>query len=144
MDIYALLKRDHDKVKELLSSIEKKKDHSLLKQLKNELLVHNEAEEEVVYEPLTAKAGKLKIMVKSGYTEHDLVSKMLHKIEKIEDEEEWERLFTVIKKSIESHIDKEENELFAVARKHFSDKTAEELASDMQELKKKYQEELEV
>lgn len=143
MNIYALLKKDHDKVKELLASIEKKKDASLFQQLKNEIIVHNEAEEEALYEPLAAKAGKLKIMVKAGHSEHDLVMKMLNQIEKIKDEEEWQSLFAVIKKSIEAHINMEENELFDLAKKHFSSKEAEEIAKNMKELKEQYKAELE-
>ena len=142
MDIYTVLKNDHDKVRELLASIGKKKDDSLFQQLKTELTVHNEAEEEALYEPLTAKAGKLKIMVKVGHTEHDLVMKMLNQIEKNKNEEEWKSLFTVIKKSIEAHINMEENELFDLAQKHFSAKEAQEIAKNMQELKKQYKVEL--
>ncbi|MCP5378662.1 MAG: hemerythrin domain-containing protein [Rickettsiaceae bacterium] len=133
---------DHDKVRELLASIGKKKDNSLFQQLKTELIVHNEAEEEVLYKPLTAKAGKLKIMVKVGHTEHDLVMKMLNQIEKNKNEEEWKSLFTVIKKSIEAHINMEENELFNLAQKHFSAEEAQGIAENMQVLKKQYKAEL--
>ena len=81
-------------------------------------------------------------MVKAGHTEHDLVMKMLNQIEKIKNEEEWKSLFTVIKKSIEAHINMEENELFDLAQKHFSAKEAQEIAKNMQELKKQYKVEL--
>ena len=38
MIIYDLLKKDHDKVKSLLETIEKDKDFSLLKDLKNDII----------------------------------------------------------------------------------------------------------
>ena len=59
MQIYDLLKTDHDKVKDLLTSIEKKQDSELFQQLKKEMIIHNEAEEEVFYRRLHEKAGNL-------------------------------------------------------------------------------------
>lgn len=137
MQIYELLKIDHDKVKKLLTSIEKTKDLDLFAELKKEVILHSEAEEEAFYEPLEAKAGKIKIIVKTGHEEHDLVMKMMKKLDKIEDDEEWMQLFSVIKKSLEAHIKMEEEDIFDLAKKHFSSQEAETIASKMKEKKEK-------
>ena len=142
MQIYDLLKTDHDKVKDLLTSIEKKQDSELFRQLKKEMIIHNEAEEEVFYRQLHEKAGNLKIIVTTGNSEHELVIKILKQLDKIENKEEWLQLFSVVKKSIEAHITMEEQNIFALAKKHFSNQEAEDIGSKMadnkQKLLKKY------
>lgn len=57
MKIYDLLKKDHDKVKKLLASIKSKKDSDLFNELKKEVIIHSEAEEEAFYKPLQKQAG---------------------------------------------------------------------------------------
>jgi hypothetical protein len=137
MEIYELLKKDHDKVLKLLQSIEEKKDRSLFSNLKKEVIIHSEAEEEAYYEPLQSIAGKLKIMIKAGHEEHDLVMKMMKQLDKIEDEEEWMSLFSVVKQSLEAHIKMEEKDLFDLGRKHFKLEEAKAMAEDMNKLKAK-------
>ena len=100
MHIYDLLKKDHDKVKKLLATIEKKKDTKLFQELKKEVEMHSKAEEEAFYQPLQSKLGKIKIIVKTGHDEHDLVMAMMKKIDKVDDEQEWMELFSVIKKKL--------------------------------------------
>jgi len=106
------------------------------------MIIHNEAEEEVFYRRLHEKAGNLKIIVTAGNSEHELVIKMLKQLEKIENKEEWLQLFSVVKKSIEAHITMEEQNIFALAKKHFSNQEAEDIGSKMadnkQKLLKKY------
>lgn len=138
MDIYKLLQHDHDKVKKMLSSLEKKRDLKLFEELKKEVIIHSEAEEEAFYEPLEAKAGKLKIMVKTGHAEHDMTMDMMKKLDKIDNDEEWMSLFSVIKKGLEAHILMEEEDIFALSKKHFDSDEAKEMGENMQKLKEKF------
>ncbi|MDF2965237.1 MAG: hemerythrin cation binding protein [Rickettsiaceae bacterium] len=140
MDIYELLKYDHNKVKELLNKLEKKKDIELFKQLKTEVIAHSEAEEEAFYAPLKKKVGKLAIIVDAGHEEHNLAMKMMEEIENVASDEEWQSLLAVIKKSIEAHITMEEEDLFKLAEKNLSDKEAKEMATQMTKLKAEYKE----
>lgn len=135
MKIYDLLKKDHDKVKELMNSIEQKFDPELFEQLKTEITLHNEAEEEAFYEPLQEKAGSIKIVVKGAHEEHDLAIKMMKQLGKVKNEEERTRLFSVIKKTMEAHIEMEEEDLFELAKKHFTVKEAQEMAARMNQIK---------
>jgi hemerythrin superfamily protein len=137
MNIYDLLKNDHDKVKKILATIEKKKDTKLFEELKKEVEIHSEAEEEAFYQPLQSKLGKIKIIIKTGHDEHDLVMAMMKKIGKVDDEQEWMELFSVIKKSLESHIVMEEEDIFYLGKKHFTSKEGEEAATKMKKLKEK-------
>lgn len=137
MQIYDILKKDHDKVRKLLSSIEEKMDRELFAELKKEVTLHSDAEEETFYEPLQEKAGKSKIVVKNAHTEHELVTKIMKQLDKIDEEEEWLQLFAVMKKSLEAHIKMEEEDMFALAKKLFTSVEATEMASDMKEKKDK-------
>ena len=137
MDIYKLLKTDHDKVKKLLTTIESNRDPELFEDLKKEVYLHNEAEEEAFYDPLKVKLGKLKILVKAGHDEHDLVIRMMNQLSKVDSDEEWMTLFSAIKKSLEAHILMEEENIFALGKKHFDNKEAEKMAVDMEKLKVK-------
>jgi len=137
MQIYKLLEKDHNKVKELLGLIEKKKDLKLFAELKKEVTIHSEAEEEAFYDPLRAKLGKIKIIVKTGHDEHDLVMDMMKKLDKVEDDDEWMELFSVIKKSLEAHIKMEEEDIFQLGKKHLTREESEEIAIEMERLKNK-------
>lgn len=137
MQIYDVLKKDHDKVKNLLNLIEKNTDKDLFNELKQEVAMHTDLEEEIFYEPLQSKAGDIKIIVKGAHAEHDLVEKMIKQLEKLNNDEEWELLFSVMKKNLEAHIKMEEEDMFSLAKKHFSSQEAHKMASEMTEKKKK-------
>jgi hypothetical protein len=62
---------------------------------------------------------------------------MMKKIGKVDDEQEWMELFSVIKKSLESHIVMEEEDIFYLGKKHFTSKEGEEAATKMKKLKEK-------
>lgn len=110
----------------------------MFEELKKEVIAHAEAEEEAFYKPLQAKAGELKIIVKTGHEEHDLTMDMLKQLDSIDDDEKWMSLFSVVKKSLEAHILMEEEDIFDLAKKHFSSGEAEKIAANMTEAKEKY------
>jgi hemerythrin superfamily protein len=138
MDIYKLLETDHNKVKKMLASIEKSKDFTLFEELKKEVIIHAEAEEEALYKPLESKAGILKVIIDTGHEEHDLVSTMMDELKKAKSDEEKMSIFAVIKKSLEAHILMEEEDIFALSKKCFSSAEAKEMAEDMKKSKEKY------
>lgn len=143
MKIYEILIKDHEKVKQLMNKISKTPDPELFAELKKEVILHSEAEEEVFYKPLEKKAGDLKIIVESGHTEHDTVMDMMDQIDKIEDEEEWRSLFSVIKKSLEAHILMEEEDIFDLSKKYFSNEQAQDMGENMKKRKKELEEQYE-
>ena len=143
MKIYDLLKEDHNKVKGVVSSLIKKYDPQLAEELATELTLHSKAEEEAFYKPLKSKAGKLKIIVDGGHEEHDLTIKMIEQLSKIKNnDKERSSLLSVIQKSLEAHINKEEDDMFKIAKERFSDKEAEKMSITMQEVKEKVKKKL--
>src|SRR4051812_36456729 len=81
-DILDTLQTEHDEVQDLLDRLSKsetaREQKSLLNQVKQALIPHAKAEEEVVYTPISALTGeKSKIDGAEGFTEHALATATL-------------------------------------------------------------------
>lgn len=137
MEIYELLKKDHELVKTLLNKLEIHFDPAILEELKTELWAHSKAEEEIFYTPLKAKIGNLELLVDGAHEEHKLAMKMLEKAGEVERSEERLAIISTAKKSIEAHIFKEETDFFKLAQKHFSPAEAKAMAETMSQIKEK-------
>ncbi|MGZ3768755.1 MAG: hemerythrin domain-containing protein [Bdellovibrio sp.] len=150
MEIYDVLKKDHQEVKKLLNEIEKYLDEErfdeaqdLFDTVKTEIIAHSKSEEEVFYQPLKAilKEKHDEELPWQGEQEHHVVSLLLNELARLElEEEEWKAKLKVVKELVEHHVEEEENEIFAVAKKTFSHEEAEEIAANMEELKEQYKE----
>ena len=141
MDAIALLKEDHDRVKKLLAEGESTTERAekgrteLFAKLKEEMLIHEQIEEEIFYPALRAHP-KAKEIVLEGYEEHHVVDEIMGELEATDvGDETWGAKFTVMRENIEHHIEEEEGEMFAQAREVFSKDELEELGRRMMELK---------
>lgn len=141
MNVLTLLKKDHDKVKELLEEVDSttqrgvKKRSELLATIKEELSTHEIVEEEIVY-PAIAGRSKEKDLVLEAYEEHNVVDRIMKDIEGVSPEDElWIAKFAVMKENIEHHIREEEGKLFKVARDVFDRDELEELGVEVMERK---------
>ena len=125
-DAIALLKQDHDKVRELLGELEKasmQEDgdaESLLETIESELKVHTTIEEEIFY-PAFREAASKKDDTKLYYEaveEHHVVDLVLPEIDKGEaGSPEFAAKAKVLKDLVEHHAGEEEKEMFPRARK---------------------------
>lgn len=138
MDIYALLKQDHEKVKELLNKLDETGDgavktrEKLFAQLKQELTVHSEAEEKTFYDALK-EAEETHEIVLEGVEEHHVASALLTELDAMpKDDERWGAKLSVLKENVTHHIEEEEKELFKKARKVLDAAQAEEIAKRME------------
>ncbi len=141
MDAITLLKRDHDKVKELLAKLETttergvKTRQELFSTIKGELIVHEIIEEEIFY-PTLKSHPKAKDIVLEGIEEHDVVNHLMGELEDLPVEDEtWGPKAKVMKENVEHHIEEEEGDMFKKARQIFDEAELEELGSRMEERK---------
>src|SRR3712207_3202978 len=125
MDAIAMLKADHDKVKELLTQLESttvrgvKTRTELFATIKGEMVVHEIIEEEIFYPELKAHP-KAKDIVLEGYEEHHVVDLLMGELEALDvSDESWGPKALVMKENIEHHIEEEEGEMFKTARSVF-------------------------
>jgi hemerythrin-like domain-containing protein len=148
MDAITLLKADHDKVKKLLGELESttergvKTREGLFAKIKGELTGHETIEEEIFY-PALKEHPKAKDLVLEAYEEHHVVDQVMAELEGLDvSDETWGAKATVMKENVEHHIDEEEQEMFAQARKVFDKSELEDLGARMEERKRSAQQEL--
>lgn len=119
-DVRALLEKDHEEVKDLLSGLvhgaEGRSRKLLLERLKKTLTAHSRAEEKVVYDALIRARAKqdVHVIAEEGYVEHGAVDDLLARISRLEvGTELWKAHAKVIREMLEHHIAEEQNEIFA-------------------------------
>jgi hemerythrin superfamily protein len=146
MNAFTLLKADHKKVAGIMEKIDSttergvKTREDLFTQLKTELDVHAHIEETILY-PALQEIEVTHDITLEAFEEHRLVKQLLAELEKMDKgDEQWTARFTVLKESVEHHVEEEEGEMFPKARKALSEAEAEDLgtrleASKNQELK---------
>ena len=142
MDAFELLEQDHKKVKKLLSEGDDttergvKTREELFARIKQELLVHESIEEELLY-PTLKEHDQTKEVSLEGYEEHHFANEVIAELEETPvDDERWGAKFSVLKENIEHHIEEEEEEMFPKARKVLSQEKIDELGERMEQRKK--------
>lgn len=141
MDVFALLKEDHEKVAEMLTAIEETTERALkgredlFTRVKQELDLHAAVEEQIFY-PALEEADETREITLEAYEEHRLVKQLLSELaSEPKDTEEWTAKFTVLKENIEHHVEEEEGELFKKAKRVLGKEEAEELGQRIQQAK---------
>lgn len=140
MNIYNCLKKDHrvvaDLFEEILSTKSTKKREALFQEVTNELLIHAESENATFYEALKEHEETSEI-IEHAEKEHEEVKEYIEKLSGISlESEKWLEQFGEFKHSVTHHVDEEEGDIFEKAKKVLSPEQANQLAIDMEELKK--------
>jgi hemerythrin superfamily protein len=143
MDIYSYLKKDHRRVNDMMEQVMRThspaKRQELYARIQEELELHAETEEETFYAALKLRGGK-QLQEKEGHAEeeHDEIRKFLKQIDHADPKSDaWLLAFGQLKHAVEHHVMEEEGEIFDKAKKVISDARAEELAEEMEALKRK-------
>ena len=150
MDAIALLKEDHDKVKDLLTQLESttergvKTRSELFATIKGELTIHEIIEEEIFYPELKAHP-KARDIVLEAYEEHHVVDTLMGELESLDvSDETWGAKAKVMKENIEHHIEEEEGEMFTKARQVFDKAELADLGERMAQRKEAAKSELSI
>ena len=143
MDIYTLIHHDHETVKKLIGQINDLPESrypdrfTLFGQLKDAVIVQNAAEAGSFYEALERHGDASGKMMHSRQ-EHAEVRFMLEKLsDNAMAEAQWKQLFAEFQEALLHHIEEEESEVFALARKLLSRQQAIQLVNSMEDLKSK-------
>ena len=125
-DAIALLKEDHEKVRELLGELEEttskatSRRQTLLKSIEQELKIHTRIEEEIFYPAFRDASTKEddRKLYYEALEEHHVVDMVLPEIKKIDaGSDEFAAKAKVLKDLVEHHAEEEETEMFPRARK---------------------------
>ncbi len=137
MSIFDLLKKDHDKVKGLFKQITRKKERpdSIFPQIQQELEIHFQGEEKLLYPLLRQKAETHDITMES-IEEHNVTKKELGELGSLSTSDEWfSPKIKVLQELVSHHIEEEETQLFKKAKKVMGKQQAEEMASQFEQEK---------
>ena len=128
-DLLDTLKSEHDEVKGLLEDLQNAdtapQRKALVQKIKQALVPHTKAEEKVLYAAIIALKDKdAQVDGHEGNIEHDLAAKTLQKLGAIPNAKsaQHKAAAKVLKELVEHHIHEEERNVWADARKHFSDR----------------------
>lgn len=142
MDIYQVLKHEHEEVKGLLdkqlksAKSGKPMDH-LLKEIQQQLDFHLSEEEKIFY-PLLTKEEVSKEDAFEAYEEHHVARQTLNELAKMSSgDERFQAKLKVLKELVEHHVEEEESNLFKVAKKVIKADQAKELGQRFQQEKEK-------
>ena len=135
MDAFELLKKDHEKVSDLFSKIESAAGQEKLRlfgQLKVELDLHAHIEETVLY-PALENTEEAREITLEAYEEHNVVKDLLAQLSsEANPDDEWDAKLKVLKENVEHHVEEEEGEMFAKARKALGQPEIEELGTELE------------
>lgn len=146
MDIYQVLKNDHDELKVLVDELVNLKEDDdyrfiLIDQISDLLIPHSRAEESVFYNSLRAVNADKKITF-HGFQEHLEVEGQLRQLQ-IKDKLslDWKATAEKLRNSLLHHIEDEETEIFAEARAAFTKQESDAMGDAFVQLKAKVQKE---
>jgi len=149
MDIYKYLKKDHDKVADLMEQVISTKDlterQSIFETIKRELSLHADTEEQTFYKAIddATRSKAVEEKVEHANEEHDEIREYLAKLTSTPlTDELWIETFGEFKHSVTHHVEEEEGEIFEKAKKYLSHEDAVQLAKDMDALKKQAKEDM--
>lgn len=128
MDIYSILKNDHEEVKSLLNElIALDEDDSyrtvLVTQIEQALIPHVRAEESIFYNSIRALSDQTEVM--HSFKEHMEAETLLRGLQFKEGVKmDWKSTAIKLKDALEHHMKEEEGKIFSEAKKIFSEEDA--------------------
>lgn len=140
MDIFSLIKKDHQEVMSLFKQLRDAKGSralcaQLFTQLKEELELHSHAEEQVFYAALQ-EDDMMEEMVEEALEDHQLVAELLDELATTpKGSAAWNEKLEMLEENVQEHIEEEEGDLFDAARQLLSKEDAAALVERWQTAK---------
>jgi iron-sulfur cluster repair protein YtfE (RIC family) len=145
MKITVLLRNDHEMLAALFNKFKKpssarspngKKD--LFNEIRRELQIHSQMEQEIFYPALSATASaEAAALVDKAEHEHRAIERLLQELGNMNGtEKNFEARMDVLMEQVARHIEKEEEEIFDEARKNLPEFRLEELGLELEDRRK--------
>lgn len=139
VDAIAMLKADHQKVRDLFQAYEGASNPRAKRELAEEactaLEIHTQLEEQVFYPAVNEETNNGPELVKESFAEHQTVKNLMQKLRNMaSDTDEFDAMFQELIRHVEHHVEEEESEMFPLAEVELAD-DMKELTEEMQELK---------
>ena len=119
--VFAMLQKDHQKVKDLFDEFEQAEDartkHRIINETIHELDVHAKLEESLIYPAIRKEIDDKKVM-DEALEEHHVAHVLLNELKRMKGSDgRYEAKFKVLGESIKHHVKEEEGTLFPKAEK---------------------------
>ena len=138
-DAIAMLKADHQRVKDLFAQYEAADNvetkRTLAEQVFTELDMHAQLEETVFYPTVNEGTDEGPELVQESLSEHETVKNLIQELRSMAyDTDEFDAKFQELIRTVAHHIEEEEAEMFPLAEEELADDLTE-MKDEMQELK---------
>lgn len=121
-----LLKQDHREVEKLFGRFKDSQDDAVATQICDELDVHTEIEEELVYPVLRSDVTNGASLADEAEHEHAEAKQLIGRIKRTTDQDHLVELMTELEQAIQHHVSEEEDEVFPKIDQELGpDRTAE-------------------
>jgi len=140
MDIFSLIKQDHQEVASLFTQLRNAKGSralcaQLFTQLKEALELHAHAAEQVFY-PALKEDDMTQEIVEEAMEDHELMAELLEELATTpKGSAAWNETLQMLEENVQEHVEEEESDLFEAAHQLFSKEEAAELAERWQTTK---------
>jgi hemerythrin-like domain-containing protein len=138
-DAIAMLKADHQRVKDLFAQYEAADNvetkRTLAEQAFVELETHAQLEENVFYPAVNEDTDEGPALVQESLSEHEMVKTLIQELRSMaHDTDAFDAKFQELIQNVSHHVEEEESEMFPLAEQELAE-DLEELSEEMQELK---------
>jgi len=140
MTIYERIQQDHDEHRRMMRELaettgDSEQRRRLFAEFKREAESHADAEEQTFYAELMSRPESQE-QARHSVTEHKETDDLLAKLADTEmDQSNWLTTFKQLREELEHHMQEEEDEVFALARKLLDDAAATSLAERFEQRK---------
>jgi hemerythrin-like domain-containing protein len=136
-DAIAMLKADHQRVRDLFQAYEAATEPRAKRELAEkacvELEIHAQLEEQIFYPTVNEETDEGPELVKESLKEHQTMKNLIQELRDMAfDTDEFDATFQELIRNVEHHVEEEESQMFPLAE--------EELLEDMDELREEMQE----
>lgn len=143
MDIFEKLEGQHEQVREAflefgrLTFDDKENRKRLFKDIKSQLMLHTQIEEDAVY-PVLGQFKELKGLIDESYEEHQMVEKQLNELDRWMDSfEDWQSKMLQLEHAVMHHVSDEETKVFPQARQLLSQQQMQDMLNDAEQVLQK-------
>jgi hemerythrin-like domain-containing protein len=138
-DAIAMLKADHQRVKDLFAQYEAADNvetkRTVAEQAFVELETHAQLEENVFYPAVNEDTDEGPALVQESLSEHEMVKTLIQELRSMaHDTDAFDANFQELIQNVSHHVEEEESEMFPLAEQELAE-DLEELSEEMQELK---------
>lgn len=146
MNVLELIEKEHRHTEKLFSDIEATDEPNELEKVFNQLykqLNLHISREELIFYPAMRKYKEIEPLLNEAQEEHHEATLLLEEIKSLEPtSSEFKTKITELMKTVTSHVNEEENDLFPVVRQYMGDEELTELGTEFKENTTKLQKEI--